>query len=455
MKKYSFAILAFFAVGLLLIQAPLAAEINGVNIHGFVSQGYLQTTNGVEFLVPETDEGTAEFSEIGLNFSTQLSGLSENLSIGAQLLAFDFGYLGNNEVEIDWAYGDYAFADELGVRAGIMKTPHGLYNETRKIDALRPSIFLPTSVYPETMREAMSRTEGAGIYGTLFDSLSYQFMAGHNRISDDGGVAQMFNNEFGGLGLAVTDIDTDETYSAALVWDTPLDGLKFSATMLHTKMGLTTMGGATPFPVPQPVVDPVDPLNLVGISWAPLALEANIDWEPTETAVASVEYQRDRLTLAAEYIEYDYEFSIDVNAFGNPAYDTTLLKQMAAADPVNLGYLSSVAYAIDTVTVRKATQVGYYGQVAYRILDDLEIGTYYSVMYADKDDRNGSDLVAFGQPRTAAWLKDSCLSARYDINSNWCAKLEGHYMDGTYLTVNNTGDARYWELYCAKLSYMF
>lgn len=78
----------------------------------------------------------------------------------------------------------------------------------------------------------------------------------------------------------------------------------------------------------------------------------------------------------------------------------------------------------------------------------------YSELYFDKDDQDGEKFAAaFNMPRYDAWLKDTCLSLRYDITGNWCAKLEGHLMDGTYMGKTTTDLD--WALYAAKLTYSF
>ncbi len=48
----------------------------------------------------------------------------KKLRVGVQFLSRDLGETGNNEVEVDWAYGDYRFRNWLGIRAGKMKTDY-------------------------------------------------------------------------------------------------------------------------------------------------------------------------------------------------------------------------------------------------------------------------------------------------------------------------------------------
>jgi hypothetical protein len=77
------------------------------------------------------------------------------------------------------------------------------------------------------------------------------------------------------------------------------------------------------------------------------------------------------------------------------------------------------------------------------------------VYYADKDDKNGSDFAV----DHSAWLKDACLSVRFDLLDNWVLKLEGHQMNGTAVMMNdNNPDDRKkedWTLFGAKATFSF
>jgi hypothetical protein len=92
-----------------------AFEAGMVDIHGFLSQGYLHSDNNNFYA--DTEEGTFQFNEFSMNFS---SDLTDKLRIGLQLLSRDLGKIGNNTVELDWAYGTYRWKDWLGfVREGL------------------------------------------------------------------------------------------------------------------------------------------------------------------------------------------------------------------------------------------------------------------------------------------------------------------------------------------------
>ena len=103
-----------------------------VEMHGFVSQGFIKTTNN-NYLA-NSKRGSFEFTEVGINFTKSLS---DRMRLGVQLFARDLGPVGDYKPQFDWFYLDYRFADWLGIRAGRTKLPFGLYNEINDIDSAR------------------------------------------------------------------------------------------------------------------------------------------------------------------------------------------------------------------------------------------------------------------------------------------------------------------------------
>jgi len=69
----------------------------------------------------------------------------------------------------------------------------------------------------------------------------------------------------------------------------------------------------------------------------------------------------------------------------------------------------------------------YYVSGSYRFNDWFTLGAYYSVLYPDKNDKDGENLAVDHR----AWEKDLAVSLRFDINEFWIVKLEGHAVDGT------------------------
>ncbi|MBI9092521.1 MAG: hypothetical protein JEZ12_25170 [Desulfobacterium sp.] len=271
MKKFIIAtILICFAT------TAAAFDMESVQIHGFLSQGYLKSDNNDALFAKTSSSGTFEFNEFGLNIASQVN---DNLRVGMQLLSRDMGDIGNNEVEIDWAYGDYNYRNWLGLRAGKMKTPYGLYNQSRDIDAARTCILLPSSVYSEGFRESVSTTIGIGVYGELPGDIGYQLAYGTTQLKNDGGVAKLLT---GLMGIPeFTGSSVDWAYAGDLKWSTPIEGLTLGTSTLGYKAILSSN---TPMPL-------------------------DLEFE-AESYIGSVEFIYGDLTLASEYQLLTLDYSI-------------------------------------------------------------------------------------------------------------------------------------------------
>src|SRR5262245_6462658 len=126
--------------GLVLVASTASGQdASGIAIHGFASQGYLHSSDNRLFSAP-TDQGTFAFTDEAVNVTWQGS---PRLRIGAQIFARDLGSQGNHRPTFDWALGDYRWRDWLGVRAGRLKLPMGLYSTVIDADAARPEILQP------------------------------------------------------------------------------------------------------------------------------------------------------------------------------------------------------------------------------------------------------------------------------------------------------------------------
>src|SRR5258708_5222788 len=142
--------------------ADTPVGIGAVEAHGFASQGFL-LSSGNNYLA-KSKSGSFEFSEIGINFTNQLT---DRLRFGVQLFAHKLGPTGDYGATMDWFYMDYRFADWFGIRAGRTKLPFGLYNEVNDIDAARVPILLPQSIYSVTSRDFLLAQTGVELYRNL------------------------------------------------------------------------------------------------------------------------------------------------------------------------------------------------------------------------------------------------------------------------------------------------
>lgn len=413
-----------------ILSHALAFDISrDVEIHGFVSQGYMKS-NENNFLA-DTKDGTFQFNEAGLNFNTSIT---DDLRMGIQFFARDLGDLGNDEITIDWAYAEYYVTQWLRLRAGRMKLPHGLYNEYRDVDIGRTNIFLPQSVYMEAWRSSFAGINGAGIHGYLFDNLTYKLAGGVMRIPVDGGMGKSLE----GYELINGYVNNEESsFSTSLQWD-PIEGLKLGASYFEFYTDVQGELG------PKLTKLAYLPMLYPNLGLPAIPPDAKMT---TETHVSvpcfSLEYTFENLIFAAEYMRPRYQFT---RSMGNPGY------------AVYNGFLPQSDFFSE----------GYYASLIYRLNDYIEVGTYYSEYFPDRNDRKGEGRrEKIGQPESMGWLKDFAVSLRFDIMPNWVAKLEGHIMDGTAIMFvqdnkpGNAGDlSDYdleddWWLFAAKLTFAF
>lgn len=390
----------------------LAIELLGIDLHGFASQGYIKTTDNNFF--GETIDGTFDFNEVGLNFSKDFT---DKLHMGFQILSRDFGSNGNNEINLDWGFADYRWKDWLGVRIGRLKAPKGLYNETRDIDILRTTIFLPQSVYPEIVREVDLSLDGGGIYGYIdlarYGTLSYQGLFGKRDVDANESASQALMGTTAVYTPFENDnIQIDNKYVIGLMWETPLDGLRMGATYdssdIFADARFTTSG-----------------------MWGAPG-KASTDFKTYRNTVISAEYIYGDLVLATEYIRTDKKFDL------------------------------IFPYASDT---EEMTTDGWYLSSTYRFKNGFALGAYYSESYNDTDDRDGKQLEEDGQSVPhRAYFKDICLTAMHTINYNWSLKLEGHHFTGTngVSPLDQVPDANgdvfakeNWNLFAAKITVSF
>ena len=73
-----------------------------VQVHGFVSQGFVYT-NDNNWLTMNTSDGSAAMTDFALNMSSQLT---DKLRVGAQGYDRNLGQLGQYHPSLDWALAD-------------------------------------------------------------------------------------------------------------------------------------------------------------------------------------------------------------------------------------------------------------------------------------------------------------------------------------------------------------
>jgi hypothetical protein len=335
-----------------------------VEIHGFVSQGVIKIS-GNNYLVKDSEDGSLEFSEAGINFTKMLG---DNLRVGIQLFARDLGAIGDYKPQLDWYYLDYRFTDWFGLRAGRLKLPLGLYNETSDIDSARIPVFLPQSLYPTQSRDYFLAQTGGELYGFVplggAGALDYRAYAG-----------TIFIDLPSYSAAGTTSVSIPYLYGARLMWNTPLQGFRLGGSAQRLRLNLDYAPNRdvlATYPMPLPA-------DFKGV------VELGV---PVTIAIASLEVAVDDFLFAAEYLRE---------------------------------WVSIESSLPSVYPESEQTTEGYYAMASYHVTPWFAPGVYYSVRYPNVDDRHGRD----------AYQRDLALSVRYDLTQHWLLKLEGHYMVGT------------------------
>lgn len=254
-----------FAAGTARAEGESALSLSKLETHGFVSQGYIRTTDNNYLAKSASGRGSFEFTEVGINFTQPLG---EHLRTGVQLFARDLGPLGNYDIKADWFYLDYRWTDALGLRAGRIKLPFGLYNEINDIDSARVPILLPQSTYPVRSRDFLLAQTGAELYGRLLvgsaGALDYRLY---------GGTIFLEVTPQPGSPLQVQDLSVPYLFGGRLLWETPLEGLRVGGSVQKLRLDTTLLVNGMP-----------ELAKIPAVLW-----------------IASLEYAPGDLSLAAEY----------------------------------------------------------------------------------------------------------------------------------------------------------
>lgn len=288
--------------------------------HGFVSQGFLVTTDN-DFLA-KSQRGSFEFAEAGVNLTASLG---DQLRLGIQLFTRDLGPSGDYRIKADWFYLDYRWRDWLGVRAGRVKLPFGLYNDTADIDAAHNVVLLPQSVYPSQNRDFLLAQTGVEAYGYhdtgAAGALEYRVYGGTIFLETERQPGQPFE---------VAELTVPYVVGARLMWEPPLEGLRVGASVQALRLE-------------SELLYPMQP--------APVAVDV-----PAVLWVTSLEYLWRDWLLAAEYGRWHVSYE--------------------SSDPMLFPESRSVS------------ERGYV-LAAYRLRPRLQAGAYYSLLYPDVEQRSG------------------------------------------------------------------
>jgi hypothetical protein len=334
-----------------------------VQVHGSIQQGFVVSDNN-NFLTMDTSDGTAAMTDGAFNVSTSVS---KQFRIGAQLYTRNVGELGNGQVQFDWVYGDYKFNDNLGVRAGKVKTPLGLFNDTQDMEFLYTWALLPQGVYPMDRRSVSIAHVGADIYGAFElgkkgGRLAYTGYFGI--IPDDSRGGYRYGLEDAGFAYPKGENVDQKGGGFDVRWTAPVEGLTAGYSRFMSDGSVN--------------------LRYMAFGGLPVTLDLN-DWN--RDAIFG-DYQKNQWRFSAEW------------------------RREAVATAIK--QLGTPGTAVDSRS--------WFAAASYRVNKYFEVGSYYSKYITNTNLDADLDTNHISGP---------AVTARFDINRWWNVKVEGQFMDGT------------------------
>ena len=386
---------------LLFTLVPLPAQAlewgDGLQVHGFLTQGYVNTTANNFF--GDSEDGSFEFRELGVNASYRLA---SSVLISGQMLSRRAGEMYRGALAVDYALMDWEVLNNpqraFGLRLGRIKNPLGLYNETRDVAFTRPGIFVPQQIYFDKVRNLLLSSDGAHIYGRVYgDHGHWTYDLGVGRTAVDKNVEYIFlNNDFAG------DLDSDGlSYVGRVAFETPGG---------NWRLGISAAKAALDF-----AAEPSDPIG-----------SGDIDiffW------IASLQYNAERWSLTAEYMEEP----LDYDGFGIP-FDER--------DGTVQGYYLQGSYLL-----RSDLELMLRYAEGFADKDD-------------RDGRAASASIRGLAPPHAFFQKDWTVGLRWDVTPSFMLRAEYQWSNGIgNLSLRENPNPRDteedWEMFSLLASYRF
>jgi hypothetical protein len=198
-----------------------AQDLEDLQIHGFATQGFIFSSNN-NYLTMQSSRGSLQWTEGAISVTDPVT---DNLRVGIQLHMFQMGQFGGPNVLVDWASGDYKVNDHLGFRAGKIKVPLGLFNDSQDVDSLFLWILLPQTVYPIDNRDFNLAMLGGEVYGSMGlgergGRVEYAAYKGESTLDANGGYVRQLAQ----AGMTFPSPPSGATFGGDLHWATPWRG---------------------------------------------------------------------------------------------------------------------------------------------------------------------------------------------------------------------------------------
>lgn len=369
-------------------------------VHGFLSQGYTLTSE-YNFFGQSRDGGSLDFTEIGVNV---LGHITPNLLMAAQGLYRSAGGSDREDFRLDFANLDYHIAlgerTTAGVRLGRVKNLFGLYNDTRDVVWTRPGVFVPQSVYFDSLalRQSMIASDGGVLYG--------RYAFGDHALTSELVISEPQDNS-GGATEFLTGIPNVRGH---------LEGRP----LLIGRMGYEWKEGR--FRVLFSVVD------------------LDRDFESTTPGVGSG-------NIKAFYPLASVQLNLE---------DWTLTGEYGRVTTERSGFIPGGG-------TQENTSESFYVQAQYRFMTNWTALLRYDSFTVNANDRDGVRSAALtGLPKHSFYARDLTIGMRWEFIRNWLVLSEYHSVWGTaWLSPVDNTDLRQrvgperWDMFALMLSYRF
>ncbi|BCX82571.1 hypothetical protein MIT9_P2157 [Methylomarinovum caldicuralii] len=368
---------------------------DGLQVHGFLSQGFTWTSGNRWY--GRSEDGSLDFLEAGLNVSYRPTA---SLMLAAQGLYRRAGRVDPNQLRLDYALADWTFWSRSVGRAGLLlgrvKNPFGLYSETRDVAFTRPTIFLPQSIYFDRTRNLGLASDGVQFYGERYSDWGDWFL--RLGLGWPNGVG---DKEFERLTLGgdrAGDFDPHLSYIGRLSYE--------------------YQGGLVRLAVTGAIVND---------RYQPGRDDFFRAGEPRlKPLIFSAQYHGERLSLTGEYA---LRF-LDIHGFGRHLPDTEITGE---------SYYLQGSY-----------------RVLPKLEAVLRYDVYFADR-DDTSGRRYARLT--GRPRHARFARDWTVGLRWDVTPWWMLRAEWHKVDGTgWLAASENdmqGRQRRWHLFALLTSFRF
>ncbi|PKG86382.1 hypothetical protein CXF85_01380 [Colwellia sp. 75C3] len=394
---------------------PCLAFANGKNdlsFAGFVSQGISYTSDNQFFDAEDNTSFNMTTLALQANYL-----FNDQIRLSGQALYRNWGKIESSR--IDFLMADYQFINQqnynIGFRLGRIKSDLGVFNSTRDIPSARPSIFLPQSVYQDTLRDTTTSYDGLSLYGNqVFDlgRLNWTLAYGRYPVSSDLSES-ILGKELGG------EISTKNNTQIHSTWESVAGNWSVS------------LGYENPQAFAKPLFDINDPI----------AMEAG-------------DIKFDRYIFSHQYFSALWDLTFEF------IYQDTEIKGFELFIPYLPSFIQQPVFP--EITTDSLVNVGFYAQWRYFLNEDLTLMLRYGKYFTDIDDKDGSQYQQdTGMPDFSRYSFDFSTGVKWKLSSRWQINFEGHFFEGTAAispTIkldHSDNDEKYWQLWSLQVSYSF